>query len=136
MLFRSTANGNIGYGSFRNEDNISGASGTVSVSENVFINVTGEVKTGNGASGSTAANKYTVNFTVYDGRFIDAASAKIQLADTVLAESAAAELLQIGKLSVHLSFTTGRLTGSQSFTLTIDGREYQKTLVFEEGTTG
>lgn len=131
-----TANGNIGYGSFRNEDNISGASGTVSVSENVFINVTGEVKTGNGASGSTAANKYTVNFTVYDGRFIDAASAKIQLGDTVLAESAAAELLQIGKLSVHLSFTTGRLTGSQSFTLTIDGREYQKTLVFEEGTTG
>ena len=110
-----TANGNIGYGSFRNEDNISGASGTVSVSENVFINVTGEVKTGNGASGSTAANKYTVNFTVYDGRFIDAASAKIQLGDTVLAESAAAELLQIGKLSVHLSFTTGRLTGSQSF---------------------
>lgn len=131
-----TANGNIGYGSFRNEDNISGASGTVSVSENVYINVTGEVKTGNGASGSTAANKYTVNFTVYDGRFIDAASAKIQLGDTVLAESAAAELLQIGKLSVHLSFTTGRLTGSQSFTLTIDGREYQKTLVFEEGTTG
>ena len=131
-----TANGNIGYGSFRNEDNISGASGTVSVSENVFINVTGEVKTGNGASGSTAANKYTVNFTVYDGRFIDAASAKIQLGDTVLAESAAAELLQIGKLSVPLSFTTGRLTGSRSFTLTIDGREYQKTLVFEEGTTG
>lgn len=131
-----TANGNIGYGGFRNENNISGASGTVSVSENVYINVTGEVKTGNGASGSTAANKYTVNFTVYDGRFIDAASAKIQLGDTVLAESAAAELLQIGKLSVHLSFTTGRLTGSQSFTLTIDGREYQKTLVFEEGTTG
>lgn len=131
-----TANGNIGYGGFRNENNISGASGTVSVSENVYINVTGEVKTGNGASGSTAANKYTVNFTVYDGRFIDAASAKIQLGDTVLAESAAAELLQIGKLSVPLSFTTGRLTGSQSFTLTIDGREYQKTLVFEEGTTG
>lgn len=131
-----TANGNIGYGSFRNEDNISGASGTVSVSENVFINVTGEVKTGNGASGSTAANKYTVNFTVYDGRFIDAASAKIQLGDTVLAESAPAELLQIGKLSVSLSFTTGRLTGSRSFKLTIDGREYQKTLVFEEGTTG
>ena len=131
-----TANGNIGYGSFRNEDNISGASGTVSVSENVFINVTGEVKTGNGASGSTAANKYTVNFTVYDGRFIDAASAKIQLGDTVLAESAPAELLQIGKLSVPLSFTTGRLTGSRSFTLTIDGREYQKTLVFAEGTTG
>ena len=131
-----TANGNIGYGGFRNEDNISGASGTVSVSENVFINVTGEVKTGNGASGSTAANKYTVNFTVYDGRFIDAASAKIQLGDTVLAESAPAELLQIGKLSVSLSFTTGRLTGSQSFKLTIDGREYQKTLVFEEGTTG
>ena len=62
-----TANGNIGYGSFRNEDNISGASGTVSVSENVFINVTGEVKTGNGASGSTAANKYTVKYTVYAG---------------------------------------------------------------------
>lgn len=131
-----TANGNIGYGGFRNENNISGASGTVSVSENVYINVTGEVKTGNGASGSTAANKYTVNFTVYDGRFIAAASAKIQLGDTVLAESAPAELLQIGKLSVPLSFTTGRLTGSQSFTLTIDGREYQKTLVFEEGTTG
>lgn len=131
-----TANGNIGYGGFRNEDNISGASGTVSVSENVYINITGEVKTGNGASGSTAANKYTVNFTVYDGRFIDAASARIQLGDTVLAESAPAELLQIGKLSVPLSFTTGRLTGSRSFTLTIDGREYQKTLVFEEGTTG
>lgn len=131
-----TANGNIGYGSFRNENNISGASGTVSVSENVYINITGEVKTGNGDSGSTAANKYTVNFTVYDGRFIDAASARIQLGDTVLAESAPAELLQIGKLSVPLSFTTGRLTGSQSFTLTIDGREYQKTLVFAEGTTG
>lgn len=131
-----TANGNIGYGGFRNEDNISGASGTVSVSENVFINVTGEVKTGNGASGSTAADKYTVNFTVYDGRFIDAASARIQLGDTVLAESAAAELLQIGKLSVPLSFTTGRLTGSRSFTLTIDGREYQETLAFEEGKTG
>lgn len=131
-----TANGNIGYGNFRNENNISGASGTVSVSENVYINVTGEVKTGNGDSGSTAANKYTVNFTVYDGRFIDAASAKIQLGDTVLAESAAAELLQIGKLSVPFSFTTGRLTGSRSFTLTIDGREYQKTIVFEEGTTG
>lgn len=130
-----TANGNIGYGSFRNENNISGASGTVSVSENVYINVTGEVKTGNGASGSTAANKYMVNFTVYDGRFIDAASAKIQLGDTVLAESAPAELLQIGKLSVPFSFTTGRLTGSQSFTVTIDGREYQETLVFEEGTT-
>ena len=131
-----TANGNIGYGGFRNENNISGASGTVSVSENVYINVTGEVKTGNGASGSTAANKYTVNFTVYDGRFIDAASARIQLGDTVLAESAPAELLQIGKLSVPLSFTTGRLTGSRSFTLMIDGREYQKTLVFAEGTTG
>lgn len=131
-----TANGNIGYGGFLNENNISGASGTVSVSENVYINITGEVKTGNGDSGSTAANKYTVNFTVYDGRFIDETSAKIQLGDTVLAESAPAELLQIGKLSVPLSFTTGRLTGSRSFTLTIDGREYQKTLVFAEGTTG
>lgn len=87
-------------------------------------------------SGSTAANKYTVNFTVYDGRFIDAASARIQLGDTVLAESAPAELLQIGKLSVPFSFTTGRLTGSRSFTLMIDGREYQKTLVFAEGTSG
>ena len=131
-----TANGNIGYGSFYNESYISGGSGMLSVSENVYIDVTGEVKTGNGDSGSsTTVNKYTVNFTVYDGRFMDDTFVKIKLGDTVLTESATAEFQQIGKLSVSFNFTTGSLTGGQSFTLTIDDREYQETIVFAEGTT-
>ena len=128
-----TANGNIGYGSLYREECISSGSGTVNISENLYVNVTGEVKIG--GTVTSTMKKYTVNVTVYDRQFAADTTAEIKLGNDTLAESAEAKLAYRGKLTIPVSFTTHSLTGKQSLKFTIDGKEYTADIDFVDGTT-
>ena len=122
-----TANGNIGYGAFYNENHISGGTGTVSISEDVDISLNGDIKLG--GSDATSARKYTLHFTVYDGRFTADTTAKIMLGGKVVAEEAATTLSHNGKVEGDATFlSTNSLSGEQTFTLTIDNRTYTGTV--------
>lgn len=121
-----TANGNIGYGDVRLD--VPANPGTIEISENVALNLNGEITLGSGDN--TSSGKYTLNFTIYDGGLTKDTTAKITYGDNkVITESTKVSISHYGKAEGSVSFITrSSFTGDQTFVFTIDGKEYQKTV--------
>ena len=120
-----TANGNIGYGNVYLD--VPAEPGTIEISENVALNLNGEITLG--SDDTTSSGKYTLDFTIYDGGIIKDTTAKITYGDNkVITESAKVSISHYGKAEGSVSFITrGSFAGEQTFVFTIDGKEYQKT---------
>lgn len=121
-----TANGNIGYGDVYLD--VPAKPGTIEISENVALNLNGEIILG--SDDTTSSGKYTLDFTIYDGGIIKDTTAKITYGDNkVITESAKVSISHYGKAEGSVSFITrGSFAGEQTFVFTIDGKEYKKTV--------
>lgn len=121
-----TANGNIGYGSIIMD--VPANPGTIEISEDVALNLNGEITLGSGDT--TSSGKYTLDFTIYDGGLIKDTTAKIAYGDNkVISESTKVSISHYGKAEGSVSFVTrNSFVGEQTFVFTIDGKEYQKTV--------
>lgn len=121
-----TANGNIGYGDVYLD--VPAKPGTIEISENVALNLNGEITLG--SDDTTSSGKYTLDFTIYDGGLIKDTTAKIAYGDNkVISESAKVSISHYGKAEGSVSFVTrNSFAGEQTFVFTIDGKEYQKTV--------
>lgn len=121
-----TANGNIGYGDVYLD--VPAKPGTIEISENVALNLNGEIILG--SDDTTSSGKYTLDFTIYDGGIINDTTAKITYGDNkVITESAKVSISHYGKAEGSVSFITrGSFAGEQTFVFTIDGKEYKKTV--------
>lgn len=121
-----TANGNIGYGNVYLA--VPDKPGTIEISENVALNLNGEITLGSGDN--TSSGKYTLNFTIYDGGLTKDTTAKITYGDNkVITESTKVSISHYGKAEGSVSFITrGSFAGNQTFVFTIDGKVYQKTV--------
>lgn len=121
-----TANGNIGYGDVYLD--VPAKPGTIEISENVALNLNGEITLG--SDDTTSSGKYTLDFTIYDGSLIKDTTAKITYGDNkVITESAKVSISHYGKAEGSVSFITrGSFVGNQTFVFTIDDKVYQKTV--------
>lgn len=121
-----TANGNIGYGDVYLD--VPAKPGTIEISENVALNLNGEIILG--SDDTTSSGKYTLDFTIYDGGIIKDTTAKIAYGDNkVISESAKVSISHYGKAEGSVSFITrGSFAGEQTFVFTIDDKVYQKTV--------
>lgn len=121
-----TANGNIGYGNVYLD--VPAEPGTIEISENVALNLNGEIILG--SDDTTSSGKYTLNFTIYDGGLIKDTTAKITYGDNkVITESAKVSISHYGKAEGSVSFVTrNSFAGDQTFVFTIDDKVYQKTV--------
>ena len=121
-----TANGNIGYGNVYLA--VPDKPGTIEISENVALNLNGEITLGSGDN--TSSGKYTLNFTIYDGGLTKDTTAKITYGDNkVITESTKVSISHYGKAEGSVSFITrGSFAGDQTFVFTIDGKEYKETV--------
>lgn len=121
-----TANGNIGYGDVYLDD--PAKPGTIEISENVALNLNGEITLG--SDDTTSSGKYTLDFTIYDGGLIKDTTAKIAYGDNkVISESAKVSISHYGKAEGSVSFVTrNSFAGEQTFVFTIDDKVYQKTV--------
>lgn len=121
-----TANGNIGYGDVYLD--VPAKPGTIEISENVALNLNGEITLG--SDDTTSSGKYTLDFTIYDGSLIKDTTAKIAYGDNkVITESAKVSISHYGKAEGSVSFITrGSFAGEQTFVFTIDDKVYQKTV--------
>lgn len=121
-----TANGNIGYGNVYLA--VPDKPGTIEISENVALNLNGEITLG--SDDITSSGKYTLNFTIYDGVLTKDTTAKITYGDNkVITESTKVSISHYGKAEGSVSFITrSSFAGDQTFVFTIDGKEYQKTV--------
>lgn len=121
-----TANGNIGYGDVYLD--VPAKPGTIEISENVALNLNGEITLG--SDDTTSSGKYTLDFTIYDGGLIKDTTAKIAYGDNkVISESAKVSISHYGKAEGSVSFITrGSFAGNQTFVFTIDDKVYQKTV--------
>lgn len=121
-----TANGNIGYGDVYLD--VPANPGTIEISENVALNLNGEITLG--SDDTTSSGKYTLDFTIYDGGIIKDTTAKITYGDNkVITESAKVSISHYGKAEGSVSFITrGSFAGNQTFVFTIDDKVYQKTV--------
>lgn len=121
-----TANGNIGYGDVYLD--VPAKPGTIEISENVALNLNGEITLG--SDDTTSSGKYTLDFTIYDGSLIKDTTAKITYGDNkVITESAKVSISHYGKAEGSVSFVTrNSFTGEQTFVFTIDDKVYQKTV--------
>ena len=122
-----TANGNIGYGNVYLA--VPDKPGTIEISENVALNLNGEITLGSGDN--TSSGKYTLNFTIYDGVLTKDTTAKITYGDDnkVITESTKVSISHYGKAEGSVSFITrSSFAGDQTFVFTIDGKEYKETV--------
>lgn len=121
-----TANGNIGYGDVYLD--VPAKPGTIEISENVALNLNGEIILG--SDDTTSSGKYTLDFTIYDGGIIKDTTAKITYGDNkVITESAKVSISHYGKAEGSVSFVTrNSFAGEQTFVFTIDDKVYQKTV--------
>lgn len=121
-----TANGNIGYGNVYLA--VPAEPGTIEISENVALNLNGEITLG--SDDTTSSGKYTLNFTIYDGGLTKDTTAKITYGDNkVITESTKVSISHYGKAEGSVSFITrGSFAGNQTFVFTIDDKVYQKTV--------
>lgn len=121
-----TANGNIGYGDVYLD--VPAKPGTIEISENVALNLNGEITLG--SDDTTSSGKYTLDFTIYDGGLIKDTTAKIAYGDNkVISESAKVSISHYGKAEGSVSFVTrNSFAGEQTFVFTIDDKVYQKTV--------
>lgn len=128
-----TANGNIGYGNVYLD--VPAEPGTIEISENVALNLNGEIILG--SDDTTSSGKYTLNFTIYDGGLIKDTTAKITYGDNkVITESAKVSISHYGKAEGSVSFITrGSFAGEQTFVFTIDGKEYKKTAAVDNSSS-
>lgn len=121
-----TANGNIGYGSIIMD--VPANPGTIEISENVALNLNGEITLG--SNDNISSGKYTLNFTIYDGGLTKDTTAKITYGDNkVITESTKVSISHYGKAEGSVSFVTrNSFAGDQTFVFTIDDKVYQKTV--------
>lgn len=128
-----TANGNIGYGNVYLD--VPAKPGTIEISENVALNLNGEIILG--SDDNTSSGKYTLNFTIYDGGLTKDTTAKITYGDNkVITESAKVSISHYGKAEGSVSFITrGSFAGEQTFVFTIDGKEYKKTVAVDNSSS-
>ena len=128
-----TANGNIGYG--RIIMDVPAKPGTIEISENVALNLNGEITLG--SDDTTSSGKYTLNFTIYDGSLIKDTTAKITYGDNkVITESTKVSISHYGKAEGSVSFVTrNSFAGDQTFVITIDGKEYKKTVAVDNSSS-
>ena len=128
-----TANGNIGYG--RIIMDVPAKPGTIEISENVALNLNGEITLG--SDDNTSSGKYTLNFTIYDGGLIKDTTAKITYGDNkVITESTKVSISHYGKAEGSVSFVTrNSFAGDQTFVITIDGKEYKKTVAVDNSSS-
>lgn len=121
-----TANGNIGYGDVYLD--VPAKPGTIEISENVALNLNGEITLG--SDDNISSGKYTLDFTIYDGGLIKDTTAKIAYGDNkVISESAKVSISHYGKAEGSVSFVTrNSFAGEQTFVFTIDDKVYQKTV--------
>lgn len=128
-----TANGNIGYGDVYLD--VPANPGTIEISENVALNLNGEITLG--SDDTTSSGKYTLDFTIYDGGIIKDTTAKITYGDNkVITESAKVSISHYGKAEGSVSFVTrNSFAGEQTFVFTIDGKEYKKTVAVDNSSS-
>ena len=128
-----TANGNIGYG--RIIMDVPAKPGTIEISENVALNLNGEITLG--SDDTTSSGKYTLNFTIYDGSLIKDTTAKITYGNNkVITESTKVSISHYGKAEGSVSFVTrNSFAGDQTFVITIDGKEYKKTVAVDNSSS-
>ena len=121
-----TANGNIGYGNVYLD--VPANPGTIEISEDVALNLNGEITLGSGDT--TSSGKYMLDFTIYDGGLIKDTTAKIAYGDNkVISESTKVSISHYGKAEGSVSFITrSSFVGEQTFVFTIGDKEYKKTV--------
>lgn len=128
-----TANGNIGYGSIIMD--VPANPGKIEISENVALKLNGEITLG--SNDNISSGKYTLNFTIYDGSLIKDTTAKITYGDNkVITESTKVSISHYGKAEGSVSFVTrNSFAGDQTFVITIDGKEYKKTVAVDNSSS-
>lgn len=128
-----TANGNIGYGSIIMD--VPANPGKIEISENVALKLNGEITLG--SNDNISSGKYTLNFTIYDGGLTKDTTAKITYGDNkVITESTKVSISHYGKAEGSVSFVTrNSFAGDQTFVITIDGKEYKKTVAVDNSSS-
>ncbi len=126
-----TAKGNIGYGYVYFNYYPSGDNAKVTVSDQVFLAMDGEINDG---SRSNVKN-YSLSFTVFDTAFTDDRTATVTLEDSLIQETIAAKMTMPGQVAFTLSFAHNAFSGEKTFTVTIDGKTYEATANFKESQT-
>ena len=126
-----TAKGNIGYGYVDSGYYPSGDNAEVTVSDQVFLTLDGEIKGGN----SNKVKNYELSFTVFDTAFTNDRTANVALDGSLVQEKIAAKMTMPGQVAFTLSFAHNVFSGEKTFTVTIDGKTYEATADFEESQT-
>ncbi len=132
-----TAKGNIGYGYVASDaDLISNESNAkVTVSDKVFLTLDGEIQDG---SLSATVKNYELNFTVFDTAFTTGQgqmTAKVEWGNSLIQENVAAKVTTPGQAAFTLSFAHNAFSGTQTFTVTINGKTYEAKADFKADQT-
>ena len=122
-----TAKGNIGYGYVESDYYPTGENAKVTVSDQVFLTLDGEIKDG----GRNTVKNYELSFTVFDTAFAKAKTAKVELDGSLVQEKIAAKMTMPGQVAFTLSFAHNAFSGEKTFTVTIDGKTYEATADFK-----
>lgn len=126
-----TAKGNIGYGYVESDYYPTGENAKVTVSDQVFLTLDGEIKDG----GRNTVKNYELSFTVFDTAFAKAKTAKVELDGSLVQEKIAAKMTMPGQVAFTLSFAHNAFSGEKTFTVTIDGKTYEATADFKADQT-
>ena len=131
-----TAKGNIGYGYVESgEYPVYGFNAKVTVSDEVFLTLDGEIQDG---SQSTAVKNYELHFTVFDTAFTTdqrQITAKVEHNGSLIQEEISAKVTTPGQAAFTLSFAHNAFSGTQTFTVTIDGKTYEAKAEFKADQT-
>lgn len=120
-----TAKGNIGYGYVDcGEYPISGANAKVTVSDDAYLTLDGEIKDG---SSSNTTKNYELHFTVFDVNFESDQTAKVELGGNLIQDNIETKVETPGRAEFTLSFTHNVFDGEKDFTVTIGGKTYTAT---------
>ena len=123
-------NGDVGYGKVLHPEMRGG--GSVSISGNPNLKVTGKIDPS--PSGVEDKTSYTLEFQIYDGRFVNHGSAQVSIGETTyLADT---EIITPGLAKVMLKFYAEELNGTKAVTIASDGRTFQTSVLFEAAKTG
>ena len=126
-----TAKGNIGYGYVESGYYPSGENAKVTISDQVFLTLDGEIKDG----GRNTIKNYELSFTFFDTAFTKAKTAKVELDGSLVQEKIAAKMTMPGQVAFTLSFAHNAFSGEKTFTVTIDGKTYEATVDFKADQT-
>ena len=133
-----TAKGNIGYGYVESgEYPIHGSNAEVTVSDEVFLTLDGEIQDG---SQSGTVKNYKLNFTVFDTTFTTGQgpmTAKVEHNGSLIQEEISAKVTTPGQATFTLSFAHNAFADTQAFMVTIDGKSepYEAKADFKEDQT-